>query len=256
VTWNESNGTVSRAFDEWRLTERSVRAFLRLSAAWSEVGYAKSWAQAEESLAEVFDPDRHYGDEHVDMFHDSVDGLWPTDYTWMLEAAALKDGVTAFEVYLEKALQEVLKRPRFEVDGQRVRLRLKTAKHQESPGWRVLAKAHSVLGTSVDGDVVREIRALRHLLTHQSGELRTEELRVRFRDEAVEGDLSEFERSYVGGRVHLGEARVLRCLDALGEVTRRADPAIWGIEWAQGTLPAAALLEEDCVELVPADPGS
>jgi hypothetical protein len=31
----------------------------------------------------------------------------PSDYTWMLHAAVVRDAVTAFEVYLEKAAKEV-----------------------------------------------------------------------------------------------------------------------------------------------------
>ncbi|MFF3058314.1 hypothetical protein [Streptomyces sp. NPDC057909] len=250
MTWNESAGTVSRAFDEWLHSERNIRAFLRLSTAWSERGYDSSWSRAEESFAAVFDPDRHYGDEHVDIFDSSVGGLWPTDYTWMLQAATLKDAVTAFEVYLEKALEEALHRRRYEKDGQRVSLRLAVGKNQESPGWRTIVAAHRVLGTIVDTDSVKEVRALRHLLTHQHGELRTEEIRERFCEAATEATLEEYERSYVGGKVHLGEARVLKCLDWLGAVVRSADPPVWEIEWGQGTLPAEELYSAKCVELV------
>ncbi|WP_225844876.1 hypothetical protein [Streptomyces sp. HPF1205] len=182
-----------------------------------------------------------------------MSGLWPAEYLWMLEAAALKDGVTAFEVYMESALQETFEHLRFGPEGQRMRLRLKTNKNQESPPWSLLACAHKILGTTVDTNGVEEIRALRHLLTHQRGELRHEQSWRRFRDESLEATMQDYERSYVGGKVMLGEARVLRLLDELGAVVREADRPVWALRWNKGTLPAEELYRAKCVELVPAD---
>ncbi|WP_329028201.1 hypothetical protein [Streptomyces sp. NBC_00690] len=119
MTWNEVGGTVSQAFNAWRHTDAENLAYLRLSAEWSSAAYDRTCKEAEESANAVFDPDRHYGDEHADMFDDAVDGLWPSSYAWMTEASVLKAGVTAFEVYLEQALQEVLDQYQVTVDGQR-----------------------------------------------------------------------------------------------------------------------------------------
>ncbi|MEU1306551.1 hypothetical protein [Streptomyces shenzhenensis] len=239
MTWNEASGTVSQTFDSWRNTDAQNRAYLRLSAEWSNAAYDRTWKEAEASLNAVFDPDRHHGDEHVDMFDHAVDGLWPSDYLWLSEASVLKAGVTAFEVYLEQALQEVLKRYRVTVDGQKCALRLVTPKNFESPGWGTLVKAHAVLKNEVDTAEVTWARELRHLLTHQNGELRTHGALEKFRDAEAEAGREEIDRAYVGGKVHLGAERVLRTLDALASVVRAADPAVWSFVWGPG-------LREDC----------
>ncbi|MEU3299761.1 hypothetical protein ABZ729_08055 [Streptomyces sp. NPDC006678] len=253
MTWNEAGGRVSRAFEDWRRADAENRAFLRLSAEWSEAAYEREWKQAEESLNRVFDPDRHYGDEHVDMFDAAVGGLWPSSYQWMVEASVLKNGVTAFEVYLEKGLQEVLETWRVTIGGQRGSLRLKT-KGFTSPGWMTLVDAHSILGNTVKTAAVESARELRHLLTHQNGELRTEEALAKFRDEVAEKDQEEYDRTYVGGRVRLGAARVVDTLDAMGTVVRDADVAVlthgpWGSKRDQ--IPLDELYEAKCLEFIP-----
>jgi hypothetical protein len=128
VTWNEAGGTVSRAFADWRRADEENRTFLRLSAKWSAEAYDQEWRHAEEAFTKAFDPDRHYGDEHVSLFEDAVDGLWPDAYGWMVEAAVLKNGVTAYDVYLEKALQEIVNIYSVTIDGQKGSLRLSTPK--------------------------------------------------------------------------------------------------------------------------------
>ncbi|WP_432003655.1 hypothetical protein [Streptomyces sioyaensis] len=253
MTWNEAGGRVSRAFEDWRRADAENRAFLRLSAKWSEAAYEQEWKQAEESLNRVFDPDLHYGDEHVDMFDAAVDGLWPDSHQWMVEASVLKNGVTAFEVYLEKGLQEVLKTWRVTIDGQRGSLQLKTNGYT-SPGWMILVNAHSILGNTVKTAAVESARALRHLLTHQNGELRTEEALAKFRDEVAEQGQEDFARAYVGGRVRLGADRVVSTLNAMGTVVRDADVAVlaygpWGSKRDQ--VPLEKLYAAKCLEFIP-----
>ncbi|MET9901723.1 hypothetical protein [Streptomyces sp. NPDC006446] len=77
-------------------------------------------------------------------------------------------------------------------------------------------------------------RELRHLLTHQAGELRTQDALEKCRDAEAEAGREEIDRAYVGGKVHLGAERVLRTLDALASVVRAADPAVWSFVWAPG----------------------
>jgi hypothetical protein len=52
-----------------------------------------------------------------DIFHERVDGLWPSDFERMLLAAAWKDAVTAYEVYVENSLHEVLQFQRLKYEG-------------------------------------------------------------------------------------------------------------------------------------------
>ncbi|WP_331746040.1 hypothetical protein [Streptomyces globisporus] len=234
MTWNEAGGTVSQTFDRWRYTDAQNRAYLRLSAEWSHAAYVRTWKEAEASANAAFDPDRHYGDEHVDVFDHAVDGLWPTDYLWLSEASVLKAAVTAFEVYLEQALQEFLNGYRVTVDGQKCALQLVTPKNFESPGWSTLVRAHMVLKNTVDTPEVTWARELRHLLTHQNGELRTQDSLEKFRDTDAEKDREEIDRAYVGGKVHLGAERVSRTLDELASVIRAADPVVWSLVWGSG----------------------
>ncbi|MER7901102.1 hypothetical protein ABTX62_34820 [Streptomyces sp. NPDC096046] len=167
MTWNEASGTVSRAFDDWKWNDRENRAFLRLSTQWSDQAYQQTWNEAEESFAARFDPDRHYGDEHLDIFEDAVDGLWPHSYAWITEASVVKNAVTAFEVYLEKALREALGSA-LSLDGKQHTIKLATPPKFESPGWKTLVTSHKVLGTDVETGEVSWARDLRHLLTHQT----------------------------------------------------------------------------------------
>ncbi len=231
MTWNEDSGTVSRAFDDWKWNDRENRAFLRLSSQWSDKAYQQTWNEAEESFAARFDPDRHYGDEHLDIFEDAVDGLWPHSYTWITEASVVKNAVTAFEVYLEKALQEALGSS-LTMDGKKHTIKLASPPKFESPGWKTLVTAHKILGTEVETDEVTWARELRHLLTHQNGELRSEDALARFRDLDAERSQGETDRAHIGGKVPLGTPRVLKILDSLAAVIRMADAPAWAMCWS------------------------
>ncbi|WP_217197997.1 hypothetical protein [Streptomyces buecherae] len=254
MSWSEAHGTVSRAFDDWRKVDAENRAFLKLTSQWSAEAYERQWKQAEDALSDVFDPEVHYGDEHVDMFDDAVGGLWPFSHQWMVEASVLKNGVTAFEVYLEKAAQEVIKGWRVTLkDGRGThRLRLKTPKGFTSPGWKTLVTAHTVLGSTVETLDVEWARDLRHLLTHQNGELRDEETLEKFRDTDAEADTDALHHAHVGGRVHLGVERVVSVLDKLASVVRHADVAVYAYVWGgkRRQVPLNELHTAKCLEFM------
>lgn len=222
---------MSLAFDDWKWNDRENRAFLRLSAQWSDKAYQQTWDEAEESFAARFDPDRHYGDEHLDVFEDAVDGLWPHSYAWITEASVVKNAVTAFEVYLEKALQEALGSS-LTLDGKKRTVKLAAPPKFESPGWKTLVTAHKVLGAEVETEEVKWARDLRHLLTHQNGELRSEDALARFRDLDAERAQDEIHRAQTGGKVPLGVPRVLKILDSLAAVIRTADAPAWAMRWS------------------------
>jgi hypothetical protein len=253
VTWNEAGGTVSRAFADWRRADDENHAFLALSSKWSTKAYEKEWRNAEEEFSRVFDPERHYGDEHVGLFEEAVGGLWPDAYGWMVEAAALKNGVTAFEVYLERAIEEVVSSWSVTIGGQKFMPRMIAPKGLESPSWPTLVRAHSILGSTVNTTQVCWARDLRHLLTHQNGELRTEEALEKFRDESSESSADLVDRTYVGGKVRLGGPRVLTALDQLADVICRSDAYVWDYTWGDrcGDVPLEKLYEEKCLTFVP-----
>ncbi|WP_151775825.1 hypothetical protein [Streptomyces abyssomicinicus] len=250
MSWSEAHGSVSRAFDHWRKADAENKAFLKLTGKWSTEAFERQWKQAEDALSEVFDPEVHDGDEHVGMFLNAVGGLWPFSHQWMVEASVLKNGVTAFEVYLEKAAQEVLEGWRVTVDGRQGthQLRLKRPKGFASPSWKTLVTAHSVLGSTVETLDVEWARDLRHLLTHQNGELRTEEALEKFRVTDAEADAY----ARVGGRVHLGVERVVGVLDKLASVVRHADVAVHAYVWGEKRrqVPLSALHAAKCLEFM------
>jgi hypothetical protein len=164
------------------------------------------------------------GPDQPDVFTREVDGLWPDDYYWMLRAAVIRDAVTAFEVYLEKATGEVLGR-----HGYAWKL-----KPGHTPRWDQLVKFTSgYLGVTVDSDPVRHVRALRHTLTHMRGELRTQEQRDQF---GIEDDGSGFpSRSAV-----LTTESVIDSLDDLATVVRTVDAAAWRFSYGGDRLPSLA----------------
>ncbi|WP_329191513.1 MULTISPECIES: hypothetical protein [unclassified Streptomyces] len=190
------------------------------------------------------------------MFDDAVGGLWPYSHQWMVEASALKNAVTAFEVYLEKGLREVIEHWSVEIEGKqgRHRPRLKTPQGLTSPMWKTMTTGHSVLGSTVATPGVVWARDLRHLLTHQNGELRVQKALDEFRDAAAEADADLHQQSYVGGRVHLGINRVVGVLDALAAVVRHADVQIhnygpWGRE--RNNPPLDRLAAARCLDFIP-----
>ncbi|MFG2961604.1 hypothetical protein ACGF5O_48830 [Streptomyces sp. NPDC048291] len=256
MTWNERVGMVSRAFEDWKWNDRENRAFLRLSAQWSGKAYQQTWDEAEESFASRFDPYRHYGDEHLDIFEDAVDGLWPDAYAWITESSVVKNAVTAFEVYLEKAVEEAFGSS-LTMDGKKYNINLATPRNFESPGWKTLVTAHKVLGTEVATDEVMWARDLRHLLTHQNGVLRSEDAVKRFRDLDAERDQDESSWSRTGSKIPLGTPRVLKILDSLAEVIRTADAPAWAMCWSpsgrQNWAEAMTqLYQQKCIVIEPA----
>lgn len=150
------------------------------------------------------DPDH----ELPDPFHGAVGGLWPHDFEWMHPSGALKDAVTAFEVYLEKAAEEALHR-----HG----LTLPKKKNDQSPGWCGLVGFWKKLCVDVGPPEVRQVRNLRHLLTHRRGELRTEKLRSEHQDP----------EEPLQGLVSLTEEGVLSAMRQLEDAVQSADPVAY-----------------------------
>jgi hypothetical protein len=218
---------VSRSFDECKATDSDIRTYLALSHRWVESAYHHTWDEAAREFSRRFDPDWHNPEGDVDLFHSKVSGLWAKDYFWMLRAGALRDAVSAFEVYAEKSLAEVLDFYRFEQpNGETTRLTLATAPGYVSPSWPTLRQVHRALGNDIETDAVSYVRNLRHLLTHQRGELRTEEQRALYRKEADADDWLVGD-AYVGGDLPLRHERVVAMMSDLAEVVRASDRAVW-----------------------------
>jgi hypothetical protein len=214
--WNESHGVVTRAFDGWRIIDSDIRRFLTLSTRWMDERYNALWEEIGARPATEYDSDQS------DVFHREVGGLWPDDYQWMLQAAVIRDAVTAFEVYLEEVSSEVL-----HYHGYAWKL-----KPGHTPRWDQFVKLTGYMGVTVDTDQVRHVRALRHTLTHMRGELRTQEQRDQFGKE----DDSDFP-GFPSKRAVLTTESVIDSLDDLAAVVRAVDAAAWRFSYGGDRLP-------------------
>ena len=192
----------TRAFNEWRWVDRDQRAFLTLGLKFARAAYQQLW---DEIGQEPSDGET----EQEEVFDQRVGGLWPHDYDWMHLAAVVRDAVTSFEVYVGKACREVLL-----ANG---------AEPVNEPGWRDLKEIFELLELNVEPNSVKRIRKVRHVLTHQRGELRTEDQRRQY---AL--DPEEPIPSYV---IELNEERVLGMLDELAQVVRAIDTVACRYTW-------------------------
>lgn len=239
MVWNEERGSVTRAFDDWKGTDSEIRAFMSLSLRWIQSGYDTTWELARQEFERDFDPDRDDPDGFLDVFDRKVSGLSAKDYFWMLRSGALRDGVTAFEVYAEKSIEELLSWFSFtHSDGASYRLHPVVARSQVSPGWATLRDIHAALGNDLETDEIKYLRGLRHLLTHQRGELRTEEQRLRFLSESDPDDWLVGD-AYVGGTVPIAHQRVVEMMDQIASVVRSADHLVWTHTWGGAGFPEA-----------------
>jgi hypothetical protein len=211
--WNEGFGTVTRSIDEWRMTDSDIRAFLALTTRWMDERYEQVWNELGKQ------PGSEDGPELPDLFNRAVDGLEPLDYHWMLQAAVVRDAVSAFEVYLEKTGAEVLQRHGYTWKVQLGR----------TPGWLDMVDFFSdQLDIELDTDRVKHIRTLRHTLTHLRGELRSPQQRERF-GQNCESDFPSY-------RAELSVETVTTALDDLAEVVRHVDPVAWRFAYGDGRL--------------------
>ena len=99
--WDENAGRVTRSFSDWYLVDCDQRVFARKGLEFAKEVYDRVW---DELARQPGDPD---GPELPDLFHDAIDGLWPHDFEWMHLTGVVKDAVTNFEVYLERAADEI-----------------------------------------------------------------------------------------------------------------------------------------------------
>lgn len=206
ASWDEKQGRVSRAFDDWKLIDHDQRTFLRLGLAFATSEYDRLWKESEAEPYEEGGPDL------IESFEEKVDGLYQQDFDWMHLAGVVRDAVTNFEVYLEKAREEVLRRHGQPVD---------TA--GKAPRWPSLKSFFSQLDVEIETVDLKGVRELRHFLSHRRGELRTDELRRRFQE--THSDLIP------PWMVELSEARVLESMDILARAVRLIDPSVYEHTW-------------------------
>ncbi|GGL46898.1 hypothetical protein [Nocardia jinanensis] len=200
--WTGTYAGETSALGAWKTSHSDVAAFVRLSEKWSTEMIDRHWNEIGQRPAHDDSLDQ------IDLLYDEI-GIMPHDYDWMLRSAAIKDLVTAFEVYLDSVGSEMLTRHRY---------RWKLQRYQESVSWGTMSGFYrDCLGGTVGTDEVLKIRALRNILTHQRGELRTDEQREKFgsKDYSTPYDLA-----------HLDAKRIARAADELAAVVQTTDKAV------------------------------
>ncbi|MDP7735118.1 hypothetical protein [Mycobacterium paragordonae] len=223
MTTSDGAARSSHALDDWHAIDSDIRSYLKLSEKWSAAAYSNAWDEAKREFSERFDPDNDDPQEYLYDFLNRMSYLWEVDYLWMLRAGALRDAVTAFEVYAEESAEEALRRFRaIGTGGVAHRLTPFVEKRLLSPSWRNLCRIHEALGSRLETGNVQYIRDLRHLLVHQRGELRTEELRRKFLAETGPRRGGPFDSR----DIPLARARVLQMMDDLASVIRTCDAAL------------------------------
>lgn len=223
MSWNESTRAVTRAFDNWLLVNQDISAFLNVGLRFVRKGYQDTWD-------EVGSRPAGENDEWPDAFEAEVGLLWPHEFEWMFLAAVVKDAVTAFEVYLEAAADEVL-----EHHG----LTFRRKKRNRSLSWDTLKGfCEAYLGIRFDDTQVKRIRDLRHLLTHRRGELRTEEERKRF------GDRPD---GWTAFEAVLTEESTTSIIKELATVVRQIDREAYRFSWGGERIPELQTVKASAV---------
>jgi hypothetical protein len=211
-TWNPGSGLVTRAYDDWHMAEKGLRSFLRLGREFSEEGYQSRWDRIAKS------PGDENGPEVEDLFYDETGGLTSIEFDWLLMNLVVRDGVTLYEVYLETVLHEVVAH---RVHG--------TIVGETSPQWRKLtAVFKQAFGMDIESSQVKEAIALRHLLTHRRGELRTDAMRKQH---------DKKKHDFPDIAVRLEPDEIFGHLDALADAVEKVDRVMFPFAWGDAPVP-------------------
>ena len=183
-------GLASRAWREWILVFADIERFSNVGLQMIQNGHEQAWdrAAAEPSDGEIWGVG--------EVYDESVNQLNLIDHEWMHLAACVKDAVTAFEVYLEQLHLEILR-----VNG------LPPPKG-DYVRWGDMKKwFRDQLGLDLEEAAVKDVRNIRHALTHRRGELRTQDERKRWGNSAPFGSRS----------VHLTQIIVAELMEVLAQ---------------------------------------
>lgn len=151
LLWTDKRG-------EWALSYNEILGFLQIGTEWVEDAF-------ERRFEEVGRQPSDGEEELIDIYERETHGVGLGQFPRLVMAAALRDGVTAFEVHLEKARELILNQVGL------------TATHhtdKRAPRWDDLIHFYEVFGITVDTPAVKDVRDRRHLLTHKRGQIRRE----------------------------------------------------------------------------------
>ncbi len=155
----DRDGPASLGWRDWILVYSDIDRFVVVGTEMIRDAHRRAWDQAE---AQPVNEDIWDAGEAYDRL---VGGLNSVEHEWMYLSAALKDSVTAFEVYLAALAEEILV-----VHGL-----IQPPYGRLSPWWGTLKRWYREhLDLDLDSEGVGEIREIRHILAHRRGVLRTE----------------------------------------------------------------------------------
>lgn len=202
-------GRVTQPYDEWRLVDADLRAYLKLTLGRMTKVFEAEWDDVMHSPA-----DEDFLDPESILIERLGMSLW--DWEWMTLAAVVRDAVSAYEVYVVRAYQEVLRTHRVDV-----------TRLTPTPRFGEAKTGSALLGLDVRPEALRGIFDLRNVLTHQRGQLRTKQERERFSEDQTFSDRI----------AHLTEEKVTAVLNSLRDVVHDLDPVFWAYTWTRRTAP-------------------
>lgn len=226
---DDGYGRITRALDEWIITDREQRSFMSVSLTLANA----HWNKVSDQIASM--PTFNDCPDHADLLFDRLDGLMPHEYEWMLFSGVLKDAVTAYEVYLTHAMDEVLRNQRLQRTDQTT-----------APSRLELEAFYTVLGLKPRAGSVAHVIGLRNMLSHTRGKLHTSKERARY---------GHGRGSFSAEVAHLDQRTVIRHMETLKRATHRLDPVLWTYAWKQkNQIPRKLILSEAVEEAPPLDP--
>lgn len=212
---DEGSEQGSAAFGGWQAVERDLRAFLRVGLRFAGDAYERLWAEAAIGAGD--------GHDRIDAFEELIDGVWQHDFAWMHEQAILGEAVVNYEVYVERAHAELLRRAHERPSAASPPPGTEEASAAlvdalaEPPAWDELTRFFARLDVDVEPPPVLRVRQLRRLLAHRRGALRTEHLRQRFETRG---------EPLAAAAVALDEHDVIEAMDALARAVQAADAVV------------------------------
>ena len=195
------DGHVTQAFDEWRLEQGYLLAYMRVGLQLTSEGYDRLWSELGSQ------PSDGEGPELPDLFDAAVGNLNFWQFEQIHLAAAVRDWATSLGA----------RRPY--PAGRR-------------GSWKDLKMAWKGLaGINLERGGVRAVRSRRNWLTHQRGQFRTESQRARL-------DTHEF--GWPDLALRLTQASVGRDMDTLAEAAASVDSDAYRLSWGREPAPTGA----------------
>jgi hypothetical protein len=208
LLWDEHCGHCTEAFEKWESTVTNLRNYVSCNVKWSKSYYEKLRTIAHsKSIGSSSNWD--------EIFLELTPGLLPHEYCNVLYSSVVTQSVTAFEIYLEEAAQEVLYPLGAEI--------LPKNKAWDSPSWKELADFYKLIDIDINTEVIQRTRRLRHLVVHRQGNLK--------RDEDQREYSKNSEIRLFGSTANLDEATVEGVIEELDRYVLGLDEVCWRLAY-------------------------